>query len=165
MEALPDYFSLYEIPQSFHPIKAEVRKKYYELSRLYHPDRVATADDAQRVEALRMSAINNEAYRTLNDADATMAYILKLHGLLEDEEHYNLPPDFLMEMMELNEVIDEGGEGAQRALDEQLLQWDKGVGPLLERFDAGERRDGLLKEIKDYYFRKKYLLRIKGRMS
>ena len=164
MAALPDYFSLYEISQSFHPIKGEVRKKYYELSRLYHPDRVATAEDASRMEALRMSAINNEAYHTLNDEDKTMAYILKLHGLLEDEEHYNLPPDFLMYMIDLNEVIDEGVEGAQAAIDEQLLLWDNSVGPLLERFDKGDQSERLLKQIKDYYFRKKYLLRIKHRM-
>jgi molecular chaperone HscB len=164
MAALPDYFALYEIPQSFHPIKAEVRKKYYELSRLYHPDRVATADDASRMEALRMSAINNEAYHTLSDGDATIAYILKLHGLLENEEHYNLPPDFLMEMMELNEIIDDEGQDAQKALDEHLTAWNSGVAPLLEQFDKGNQSKEVLMQIKDYYFRKKYLLRIKHRM-
>src|SRR5687768_2271342 len=97
-----NYFELYGIPESFNPDAATVKKKYYELSRQYHPDRFAQTDDSTRAEALRMAALNNDAYKTLNSTDTTMSYILKQHQLLEDEEKYNLPPNFLMEMMDLN---------------------------------------------------------------
>jgi molecular chaperone HscB len=168
-----NYFELYNIPQSFHPDAAAVKKKYYELSRKYHPDRFTLADEESQKEALRMSAMNNEAYKVLNNADATMAYVLKLHGLLEEEEKYDLPPDFLMEMMDLNETISDYEMDAEnetmklqaaQALQEQLDTWDAQVAPLTDKFDPEKPDEALLKQIKDSYFRKKYLLRIKERI-
>ncbi len=168
-----NFFELYEIPESFQPGTAAVKQKYYSLSRAYHPDRFTLADDASRAEALRMAAINNDAYKTLSDANKTMAYILRLHGLLEEEEKYNLPPAFLMEMMDLNELISEyemdPNEGSQRSaissLQAQMDEWEAGVEPLTQQFNAGNHDDDLLLKIKDYYFRKKYLLRIQERIN
>lgn len=169
-----DYFELYDIPVSFSPDAATVKKKFYELSRKYHPDRFTLSDDASKAEALRMSAMNNDAYKVLNDADATMSYILKLNNVLEDEEKYNLPPDFLMEMMDLNEAISDcelepDNEGArqqaQQNLDEHISGWNEDLAPLLAKYDAATPDKGLLEQVKDYYFRKKYLLRIKERID
>lgn len=169
-----NYFELYGITESFNPDPAVIKKKYYELSRLHHPDRFATADEATRAETLRMSAINNDAYKTLSSADATMAYILKQRQLLEDEEKYNLPSTFLMEMMDLNEVISEWEaepandilkQQAINTLAEQMEQWENEVKPLTQKFDEGDHATELLMRIKDYYFRKKYLLRIQERIN
>lgn len=169
-----NYFELYGIAESFNPDAAAVKKKYYELSRQYHPDRFAQADDHTRAEALRMAALNNDAFKTLNSPDTTMSYILKQHELLEDEEKYNLPPDFLMEMMDLNEVISdwemEAGndilkQQATETMADELNQWQQEVTPLTRQFDSGNHDKQLLLRIKDYYFRKKYLLRIQERID
>lgn len=165
---MDNYFELYGLPQGFRPDAAAVKNKYYELSRRYHPDRFATAPDGTRLEALRMAALNNEAYRTLSDVDKTMAYVLKLHGVLEEEEKYNLPPAFLMEMMELNEALEAGGDSAGAAVEswrQALCDWEGEVAPLIRQFDEGDRSDALLKTLKDHYFRKKYLLRLKAQIS
>jgi len=169
-----NYFELYSLPESFHPDIAAVKNKFYELSRQYHPDRFAQADDTTRAEALRMAALNNDAYRTLSNTDATMAHILKFHSLLEDEEKYALPPDFLMEMMDLNETISEyemepDNETmkvqAVKTLEDQLTAWNNEVTPLTKKFGEGDHSKELLLQIKDYYFRRKYLLRIKERIA
>ena len=162
--AIPDFFTLYGLPQSFHPDAAEVRRQYYVLSRQYHPDRFAGAEGAAYAEVLRMSALNNDAYRTLSNADLTMGYILKLHDVVEEEEPYKLSPDFLMEMMELNEAVDEGGEAAKHSWQSAVGSWQKETEPLMKRFDEGERTPELLAALKDNYYRKKYLLRIKERL-
>jgi len=168
-----NYFELYDIPVSFHPDAAKVKSKFYELSRQYHPDKFTQADSATQSEVLRMSAMNNQAYKTLNSADATMAYILRINDLLEDEEKYNLPAEFLMEMMDLNEIVseyemekenEEIKTQAITALEDQFKQWDEEVAPLTKDFDSSMQNKELLLQIKDYYFRKKYLLRIQGRI-
>jgi molecular chaperone HscB len=163
--AIPDYFALYELPQSFHPDAAAVRRQYYALSRQYHPDRFTTAEASEYAGVLRMSALNNEAYRTLGDADRTMGYILRLHDIVEDEEAYKLPPAFLMDMMELNEAVDEGGGAAVGSWQSAVGSWQSEAEPLMRRFDEGERSDGLFAALKDYYYRKKYLLRIGERLG
>lgn len=169
-----NYFELYDMPVSFTPDAAAVKKKYYELSRRYHPDRYTMAEAEERATALRMAALNNDAYKVLNSADATMAYILKLNGLLEEEEKYNLPPSFLMEMMELNEAVSEYEmEPDNESMRQQAIQmmqnqqraWAAAASPLLQRFEGGDTSKELLLEIKDYYFRRKYLLRIQQRID
>lgn len=169
-----NYFELYGLPPSFDPDADAVKKKFYELSRKYHPDRFTMAADVERAEVLRMAALNNDAYKVLSNPDATMAYILKLNGLLEEEEKYSLPPDFLMEMMELNEAISEwemepGDETARKEalsmMQSELDGWNEEVSPLVAQFNAGNTSKELLLQIKDYYFRKKYLLRIQGRIN
>jgi len=171
---MTNYFTLYHLPVTFRPDQADVKNTFYELSRQYHPDRFAQAGGQELAEALRMAAINNDAYKTLKSSDATMAYILKLNGLLEDEEKYALPPAFLMEMMDINEAISEYEMApededarlmATNSLNEQLELWDDARQLLIDRFEQGEKDKELLLQIKDQYFRKKYLLRIKERID
>lgn len=169
-----NYFELYGLPESLSPDAAAVKTKFYELSRKYHPDRFAQAPENEQDEALRMAALNNHAYKTLSSADATMAYVLKQHNILEEEEKYSLPPDFLMEMMELNEAVSEYEmepdnrdmkSEALTMMDEQMQNWNYDTAPLLQRFNEGERSPALLGDIKDMYFRRKYLLRIQQRID
>jgi molecular chaperone HscB len=171
---MTNYFELYGLPVSFHPNAAAVKAKFYELSRLHHPDRFATGDQAGLAETLRMAATINDAYKTLKSPVATMAYLLKLNALLEDEEKYSLPPAFLMEMMDLNEAISDfeympdnetARLTAMNNLAEQLQAWETATTTLTRRYDAGERTNELLLQIKDMYFRKKYLLRIQERID
>jgi molecular chaperone HscB len=165
---MTDYFSLYELPVSFRPDPARVREKYYELSRRYHPDRMAGAG----AEALLTAAQVNEGFRVLRNADATLAYLLKLQGIVADEEKYNLPPDFLMEMMDLNETLSDLEPGddaalgrARQELDARMAEWQLDADKLFTLWDGGDHSGGLLAEIKDFYFRKKYLLRIQERIN
>jgi len=169
-----NYFELYGLPVSFHPDQAAVKSKYYELSRQYHPDHYAQAGGTAIADALHMASVNNAAYKTLRDGDASMAYVLKLNGLLEDEEKYALPSEFLMEMMDINEAVSEyetdpenqdARNMAVNTLNEQLELWDDATRLLIDRFDKGEKNNELLLLVKDQYFRKKYLLRIKERID
>ena len=170
---MDSYFELYGLTPTFTPDKATVKARFYELSRQYHPDRYTQSSPAEQLKALSIAARNNEAYKTLMDPDATMAHVLRLHGLLEDEEKYALPPDFLMEMMDLNEAIsdwedggtDDAREQAQAALQQAFSDWTATIAPLLAAYQPETPDAALLLQIKDGYFRKKYLLRIQERIT
>ena len=169
------------MPVTFHPDQVEIKSKFYELSRLYHPDRFAREGGEELAKAMRIAADNNAAYKTFKSPDATMAYILRLNNLLEDEEKYALPSVFLMEMMDINEAVSDYEAGmvsaaepqhnedarlmAVNSLSEQLELWEDATSLLMERFEKGDKSKELLLQIKDQYFRKKYLLRIKERID
>jgi molecular chaperone HscB len=169
-----NYFELYDLPLSLRPDPAAVKRKYYELSRRYHPDRFAQTGNAEQAEALKMASLNNAAWKTLSNPAATMAYVLQQLGLVEPEEKYTLPPAFLMEMMDLNEAVsdyemDAGNEAlrqvAAQALSEQLEAWEAATEPLVDRFETGGRDAALLAALKEQYMKQKYLLRIQDRMN
>ena len=100
-----NYFELFEIPVQLKVDKQTVYKKYIELSKQNHPDYFATKNEAEQSRALEISASLNKAWKIFQHPDETIKYVLQLKGLLEEEEKYQLPPDFLMEMMEVNEQL------------------------------------------------------------
>lgn len=157
-----NYFELFELPVSIQIDKTVLSQKYFELQKKYHPDFFANGTEHEQQEALEISAQLNKALKVLKDQDQTIKYVLQLKGLLEDEEKYQLPPDFLMEMMELNEELSDNSAQQVQALEEQLYNE---VAPIIENYtDATASNDDLLK-LKEYYFKKKYLQRILDRLG
>jgi molecular chaperone HscB len=71
-----NYFEFYQLPLSCHPNQDLVKKNYYANSKKYHPDRFMQADAKTKIEALQQSALNNEAYTTLQDPMLTIAHLL-----------------------------------------------------------------------------------------
>ena len=162
-----NYFELYEIPVSFRPDQAQVKKQYYALSRKYHPDFFGGTDAAQQQEVLEKSAQVNQAYKVFQSEEATIKYILQLHGLIEEEEKFQLPPDFLMEVMELNEQVmelDKEDAAARAALETaiQTLQNNiyEPVEAIMANYQEGADTEKELLQVKNYYYQKKYLDRI-----
>src|ERR1044071_8039043 len=100
-----NYFDFYQIPESFNPDPALLKKKFYALSKEYHPDFYANEDDAKQQEILELSTINNKAYQALSDPNKRLEYILQLHDLVNEGAKPQLPADFLMEMMDINERL------------------------------------------------------------
>src|SRR5688572_26690030 len=101
-----DYFSFYNLEPAFEIDEKTLRQAYLRLSREYHPDFFVN-DAAAQAEAMQLSAYNNKAYKTLSDFRERVRYLLELKGLLSENDKASLPPDFLMEMMEINEQLAE----------------------------------------------------------
>ena len=85
--------------------KRELPKRFFELSRKFHPDFYANATPSEKDKALEITANLNKAFKTFHNEDDTIKYVLQLKGLLEEEEKYQLPPEFLMEVLEINEKL------------------------------------------------------------
>ncbi|MBU0696996.1 MAG: Fe-S protein assembly co-chaperone HscB [Bacteroidetes bacterium] len=166
-----DYFEFYDIPLSFQPDQALVKKKFYALSKAYHPDFFVTESEEKQQEILGLSTLNNKAFQTLSHIDKLLPYILTLKEVLTEGEKYVLPQDFLMEMMDVNEAImelemEEDEEQAKKVLTD-VDDFDKSLNAefqeAVKKFEqlAEQDQKALLLKIKDIWYRKKYLLRIR----
>ncbi|NJN78060.1 MAG: DnaJ domain-containing protein [Saprospiraceae bacterium] len=74
-----------------------LKKKFYQLSKQFHPDFYTLESEEKQAEILELSTINNDAYKTLSDFDKRMEYILKEKGVYAEEGQNKVPQDFLME--------------------------------------------------------------------
>jgi molecular chaperone HscB len=160
-----NYFELFDLAQSFQPDQALVKKKFYQLSRQYHPDFYGNGSEEEKEKALEMSALVNKAYQTLQNQDLLVKYVLKEAGLLEEEEKYQLSPDFLMEVMDLNEQLMDADEpetktAIKTAVDQLNTKIYEPVKATLENHPGNTLTQEKLLQVKEFYFRKKYLDRI-----
>ena len=167
-----NYFDLYEIPIAFQIDPIALKKKYFELSRKYHPDFFSQENENEQAEALEKSSSVNKAFKIFQNKNETIKYVLQLKNLLEEEEKYQLPPAFLMEMMELNEELadakmegeTDGIEKVKIGLASMESDIYAPVKNILENYnDDATLTEDLLK-VKEYYFKKKYLERILAAM-
>jgi molecular chaperone HscB len=160
-----NHFELFDIPVSFFPDTAVVSKKYLMLQKKFHPDFFANASPDEQAEALAQSSMANKALLVLKDSALLIPYILEMNEVLSVNENYQLPPSFLMEVMDLNEQVMEVSDDTQKAalrvqlkqLEDEIFEPIKG---LLESYQVGITPKEALLQVKDYYFKKKYLDRI-----
>ena len=171
----PDYFAFYGLSESFLPDEAALKRLYYARSRETHPDFHATSSAQNQAEMLHQATLNTDAYRTLADPDRRMAYVLRHHGLLDEGKQEQLPPGFLMDMMDLNEQLmdlettPDPAAVAQVAAAVQALAdtLDAGIQPVLAGYEGlpADHRPAALQQIRTYYLKKRYLLRIQQQVA
>ena len=167
-----NYFELFGIPVQLKINTGDSTDRFYELSRQYHPDYFATAGPSVQAEALEKSALLNKAYRTFRDPDATIKYVLQLKGLQKEEEKYDLPTPFLMEVLELNEELmdadvkeEEANDEIQRSIDRLQEEIYAPVKEIIENYREDNTSEQSLLQVKEYYYKKKYLDRIRRQLS
>lgn len=160
-----DYFKLFDLPEKPVADNTHVVKKYVQLQKAHHPDYYTQETEQEQEEVLRQSAEINKAYKIFSDSDSTLEYFLRQKGVITDDEKYTLPPDFLMEVMELNEAISDGNDDQSRSL---IASWDdrllEEVKDIFERNDAYQYSTEELESLKAYYYKKKYLHRSLDRL-
>ncbi|MBL7745390.1 MAG: Fe-S protein assembly co-chaperone HscB [Chitinophagaceae bacterium] len=165
-----NYFELFEIPVQLKVDIAPLHKKFFELSRKYHPDYFAAAAAGVQAEALEKSALLNKAYKAFKNPDETIKYVLQQKGLLEEEEKYELPPVFLMEVMEINEqLMDAEDPGVHNRIKSSIenLQSEiyAPVKEIVEHYQEGITSEKELLQVKEYYYKKKYIDRIRKELA
>ncbi len=94
-----------------------LQKRFYELSRQWHPDRFSRKSASEQAEALDATSILNDGYRTLRNPVKRAEYLLKEEGFpIGEQRSKDVPPELLEEVFELNMMLEElrGGDDEAR---------------------------------------------------
>lgn len=129
----------------------KLERLFYELSRQFHPDFHHGKDETEKNISLENSALLNKAYRTLQDPFSRVEYLVFLEEGNKDSITAKIPQEFLEEIFELQETLEEFRstenlkvreklEGklqeAQRMLESRLLDMEKRLFDLFGRWDG-----------------------------
>lgn len=105
---MQSHFDLFGLAPAFSLDKDRLETAYRDIQSKVHPDRFAHAGDAERRASLQWTTRVNEAYRALKDPVQRAKHILELHGVdVAFETNTAMPPDFLVQQMELREALEE----------------------------------------------------------
>jgi molecular chaperone HscB len=158
-----NYYQALELEPKLVLDPAALQKRFYDLSRQWHPDKFTRGSAEEQEKALDRTALLNDAFRTLRDPISRAEYYLEQQGLGPSK---NPPPELLEEVFELNMALEElrGGDlGVHPQLAEAQKRFLRMRGDiddsLLELFAAYEatREARVLAEIRSALDRRRYV--------
>lgn len=102
-----DYFTCLGLPRLLTIDQDALEKKYYELSRTFHPDFYQNQTETEQAISLGNSALLNTAYRTLKDPISRAEYLVRLEAGSAKDIRSNPPAELFEEILELQESLEE----------------------------------------------------------
>ena len=127
-----DYFEVFGLPRQLGIGTLALEKAFHDLSRRHHPDYFTRASSSEKTQAVRMTALLNDAYRTLRHPVRRVEYLLSLYGFKPDSS--KVPQALLMEVFEINEQLEEVKAGKASVEEADSLRAQ--IKEKRERFDS-----------------------------
>lgn len=163
-----NYFEFFDLSPAPTVDQAELKKRFYQKSKAFHPDFHTLASPEERERVLEMSSLNNLAYKTLSNDDQRLRYFLETKGALAPDEKQELPQAFLLEIMEINEKLmelefdDDPELRRQTRAEVETMEKELNAAarPALDRYQEGDD----LEPLRDYYLKQRYMGRIKEKL-
>jgi molecular chaperone HscB len=149
-----------------------LQKRFYELSRTWHPDRFTRKSTDEQAEALEATSILNDGYRTLRDPVKRAEYLLTEEGFpIGEQRSKDVPPELLEEVFELNMALEElrsGDDSARPQLESAKQNFtgmrasvDAELEKLFGKYDASEPQSETAKqalhEVRGVLNRRRYI--------
>ena len=140
--ALPgDFYSVFSLDRKLVVDKWALQRKFYELSRQYHPDRFANRRASEQMYALDFAAMLNDAFRVLKTGStgrvSAQAGRLRYRGAAFEGRY---EPELLEEVFELNMILESAPdrpeiEEAEAKFLGMQSETDKELGNLPAKYD------------------------------
>ena len=103
---MQSHFELFGLALAYALDAEALERSYRDIQSRVHPDRFASAGDAERRASLQWTTRVNEAYRTLKDPVQRARHFLELQGVDAGfESNTQMPGDFLLQQLELREEL------------------------------------------------------------
>lgn len=156
-----DAFERLGLPGRFSIDTAELERQYLARSREVHPDFHTGSTAETLADAEADSAAINEAYTTLKDPFRRAEALMKMLGGPGASEQKEMPPAFLMEMLDLREQIEQAVGRAKAKIEAELVERENaifaGIAKSFERCEPPPAAPALLKGIRQELNAAKYL--------
>lgn len=167
-----NFFRFFGLDQKLVIDLPDLQKRFYELSRKWHPDKFSRKSAGEQAEALEATAVLNDGYRTLRDPVKRAEYLLAEEGFpIAEQRSKNIPAELLEEVFELNMMLEElkSGdedarpqlEGAKKKFVELQADVDRELENLFARYDASDAQSDTAKqalsEIRGVLNRRRYI--------
>ncbi len=116
-EGARDPFAILGLERRYVLDQGDLRKRLIRCSRLLHPDFFATAASDVRQRAADNAAALNAAFEVLSDDYARADWLVRALGGPDQDSERQMPQEFLLEVLEWNETLEEAREGARERLE------------------------------------------------
>ncbi len=166
------FFDFFGLDRKLTVDEADLQKRFYQLSKEWHPDRWSRKSAEEQAQALEATAILNDGYRTLRDPVRRAEYLLTEEGFpIGEQRSKDVPPELLEEVFELNMALEElrsGDELARPQLEAAKNNFlgmrgeiDRELNTLFAKYDAAESESETAKqalhEIRGVLNRRRYI--------
>ncbi|CAK8677622.1 unnamed protein product [Clavelina lepadiformis] len=136
-----NYFTLLDTKRDFKVSLSELQEKFINFQRLLHPDKFSVKSALEREISENNSSLLNKAYFTLLKSLNRGLYMLELEGIFMGEDVSADDPEFLMEIMDLNErVADAESVDALRGIRNEVSAY---VGSLTDKISDAFANDNI----------------------
>jgi len=150
---MQNHFELFGLAPAFAVESEALERSYREIQSKVHPDRFAHAGDAERRASLQWTTRVNEAFQVLKNPVKRAKHLLELHGVdVAFETNTAMPPEFLMQQMELRETLEEAKDASSldtlRAdLKKQRNQLEKAIAEAIDVKKDYSAASGLVRKL------------------
>ncbi|XP_053211944.1 iron-sulfur cluster co-chaperone protein HscB-like [Panonychus citri] len=102
-----NYFTIFDQFVTYDVDISQIRKKYLNLQWILHPDKFTNRPEKDQQISMDLSTYVNKAYRVLINPYERGIYLLQLKGNHREEidGNYIMDPEFLEEMLTINEAV------------------------------------------------------------
>lgn len=157
-----NYFRVFDLEEKFDIDKNVLRDKYRRLQSDLHPDKFTNKSEEEKAISANFSSLVNNAYNSLQIPLKRAEHLLELKGDKLAEEQKLDDPEFLMEMMELNEELESTSDPEKL---KQLNIKNKNILEIIARnIDECFRRNDL-KQAKYFVIKLKYYSSLGNRIN
>ncbi|KAJ1979284.1 molecular chaperone [Dimargaris xerosporica] len=149
-----NYFDVLVGAPTFDIDVKDLRKRFLKAQQQTHPDNFSVLGEKDRQTAEAQSSWLNQAYNTLKNPYERAKYMLELQGIYISEEDSIQEPEFLEQVFEINEALDEAvDKKAVKAIRTDNDERIKSVASQLsEAFDQGDLSEARILTIKLRYW-------------
>eukprot|EP00128_Syssomonas_multiformis_P014927 Colp12_sorted_trinity150504_noHs@21425 len=132
------YFDIFELPVNFDIDARELEKSFKNLQWQLHPDKVSFKPQLEQQFSHVQSSLVNKAYQVLKNPLKRGLYMLELYGKPVEEGQTSQDVDFLMEVMEVNEELEDAKteEDVAEIRKRNQVNLDKSIADAKEAFEA-----------------------------